>query len=218
MKLLARLPLSLRERLWRLCPRLTQDMASVARLLPVFAHLPRTNFVIIGAPGNSAHRGCHGRSHSIRTSSWCPTRLSISPITSDLPLDWYLAHFASALAGSPRHSPPVLGEKSARYCAIEPDRIRMLHRLVPDAKIILMTRDPVKRRWSHVKRFFSKRGIDPSPGRYRRCSTRGAARFPRRTRPLGEFSAIVERWTSVFPSRQFLIVSQEGKLAIRGGL
>jgi hypothetical protein len=187
-------------------------MASIERSSTRLAHLPRPDFIIIGAPkcGTSWLQRVLAQHPDI---VMVPDEIEYFSNHLDLPLDWYLAHFASALAGSPRHSPPVLGEKSARYCAIEPDRIRMLHRLVPDAKIILMTRDPVNRHWSHAKRFFSKRRINPRQGGIAAVPREELLAFLGDTRPLGEFSAIVERWTSVFPSRQFLIVSQEGTLA-----
>ena len=212
MKRLTRLPLSLARAAVAIAsaPRAGygQHRADSTRL----AHLPRPDFIIIGAPkcGTSWLQRVLAQHPDI---VMVPDEIEYFSNHLDLPLDWYLAHFASALAGSPRHSPPVLGEKSARYCAIEPDRIRMLHRLVPDAKIILMTRDPVNRHWSHAKRFFSKRRFNPRQGGIAAVPREELLAFLGDTRPLGEFSAIVERWTSVFPSRQFLIVSQEGTLA-----
>ena len=198
MKRLTRLPLSLRERLWRLRPRRVQDMASIERGSTRLAHLPRPDFIIIGAPkcGTSWLQRVLAQHPDI---VMVPDEIEYFSNHLDLPLDWYLAHFASALAGSPRHSPPVLGEKSARYCAIEPDRIRMLHRLVPDAKIILMTRDPVNDTGRMPSVSFPNensilaRVVSPLLPREELLA------FLDDTRPLGEFSAMVERWTSVFP-------------------
>ena len=50
----------------------------------------------------------------------------------------------------------MLGEKSAGYCGISRSRIKLVRRLLPDARLILMVRDPVARHWSHAKRYFSK--------------------------------------------------------------
>ena len=51
----------------------------------------------------------------------------------------------------------MIGEKSAGYCGISASRIRLVHRLLPEARLILMVRDPVKRHWSHAKRYFRRR-------------------------------------------------------------
>ena len=71
----------------------------------------------------------------------------------------------------------------------------MLHRLVPDAKIILMTRDPVNRHWSHAKRFFSKRRFNPREGGVAAVPREELLAFFDNTRPLGEFSSMIEKWT-----------------------
>lgn len=214
MKRLTRLPLSLRERLWRLRPHRMQDMASIERDATRLAHLPRPDFVIIGAPkcGTSWLQRALAQHPDI---VMVPDEIEYFSSHLDLPLEWYLAHFASALAASLQRlsAPRALGEKSARYCAIEIDRIRMLHRLVPDAKIILMTRDPVNRHWSHAKRFFSKRRFNPRKGGVAAVPSDELLAFFNNARPLGEFSAMIEKWTAVFPPRQLLIVSQEAALA-----
>ena len=211
-KRVIRLPLSLRERFWRLRPRRVQDLASIKRQASRLAHLPRPDFVIIGAPkcGTSWLQRVLAQHRDI---VMVPDEIEYFSNHLDFPLGWYLAHFKRALAISHQVSPRVLGEKSARYCAIERDRIRMLHSLVPEANIILMTRDPVERHWSHAKRFFSKRRINPREGGITAVPREELRAFLDSTRPLGEFSAIIKRWTSVFPSRQFLIVSQEATLA-----
>jgi hypothetical protein len=213
MKRLTRLPLTLRERLWRLRHRRMQDMASIERGATRLSHLPRPDFVIIGAPkcGTSWLQRALAQHPDI---VMVPDEIEYFSSHLDLPLDWYLAHFASALAASRQASgaPRALGEKSARYCAIELDRIRMLHRLVPEAKIILMIRDPVNRHWSHAKRFFSKRRFNPREGGVAAVPREELLAFFDNTRPLGEFSSMVEKWTAVYPARQLLIVSQEGAL------
>jgi hypothetical protein len=214
MKRLTRLPLNLRERLWRLRPRRMQDMAGIERGATRLAHLPRPDFIIIGAPkcGTSWLQRALAQHPDI---VMVPDEIEYFSSHLDLPLDWYLAHFANALAANPPRSgaPRALGEKSARYCAIDLDRIRMLHRLVPDAKIILMTRDPVNRHWSHAKRFFSKRRFNHPKGGVAEVPREQLLSFFDTTRPLGEFSSMIGRWTSVYLPRQLLIVSQEAALA-----
>ncbi len=133
----------------------------------------------------------------------------------DLPLEWYLNHFTRELAGMDRQAGTrrVIGEKSARYCSIDPERIRLVHRLLPEAKIILMTRDPVARHWSHAKRFFSKRRFNRREGGVLAVPREELFTFFERMRPLSEFSTIIGNWTSIYEPRQLLIISQEAALA-----
>ena len=165
MKRLTRLPLNLRERLWRLGPRRVLDMVSLERDAARFAQLPRPGFIIIGAPkcGTSWLQRALAQHPDI---IMVPDEIEYFSLHFDLPIEWYFAHFTRATAATPQTSrnPRALGEKSARYCAIDLDRIGMLHSLVPEAKIILMTRDPVTRHWSHAKRYFSKRRLNPRTG------------------------------------------------------
>jgi hypothetical protein len=136
----------------------------------------------------------------------------------DRPLDWYVARFEGLLATSdkPKRLAPgeklFLGEKSAGYCGLSPARIRLVHRLLPDARLILMIRDPVARHWSHAKRYFSKakaqrRGFKSLDSRQQ------LERFFRQTRHYSEFSKMIENWTNVYPAKSLLIVSQEAALA-----
>lgn len=55
---------------------------------------------------------------------------------------WYEKHFNKAEASH------VVGEKSATYHA-DSKALQRLHQLYPRAKIIFVTRDPVKRAYSH---------------------------------------------------------------------
>jgi hypothetical protein len=98
------------------------------------------------------------------------------------PIEWYLDHFArAAKAALSQPGPPrVIGEKSARYCSITPDRIELVRCLLPDVKLILMTRDPVARHWSQAKRFFRSAGstsarVASSAYRVRTCSSFSSA-------------------------------------------
>lgn len=132
----------------------------------------------------------------------------------ELPVQWYLDHFDKLLASAPHRSTPyVLGEKSARYCSISSDRITLIRRLLPDAKLILMTRDPVSRHWAQAKRYFSKKRFDKYGGGVLSVPRDELFDFFTRMRRLGQFSRMIEAWTAVFPRGQLLILSQESTLA-----
>jgi hypothetical protein len=93
------------------------------------------------------------------------------------------------------------------------DRIRRVRDLLPDAKLILMTRDPVSRHWAHAKRYFEKRAFRERETAVLRLPRRKLFEFFLRNRALGEFSKIIANWTAVFPPEQLLILSQEKTLA-----
>lgn len=70
-------------------------------------------------------------------------------------LDWYLAQFDGALAGQ------LLGEATADYFARRSAMGRIASTL-PNAKLIISMRDPVKRAWSHYW-LLRERGIETRP-------------------------------------------------------
>jgi hypothetical protein len=135
----------------------------------------------------------------------------------DRPLQWYLDHFKEltkqegAKAAEPGQK-LVIGEKSAGYCGISASRIRLVYRLLPEARLILMVRDPVKRHWSHAKRYFQK---EKSQERgYRSLDSRQKLfEFFKRTRRFSEFSKIIESWIKVYPSESLLVINQEDAFA-----
>ena len=212
MKRLARLPLALRERLWRFRPRRAPTLSDIDRDSARLSHLPRPDFLIIGAPkcGTSWLQRALAQHPEIVV---VPDEIEYFSAHLDFPLDWYLAHFARALAESPQRARRVVGEKSARYCSIAPESIDLVHRLLPEAKIILMTRDPVARHWSNAKRYFSKRRFNPREGGVLAVPQDELFTFFERQKRLSEFSAMIADWTSIYPARQFLVMSQEAALA-----
>jgi hypothetical protein len=173
------------------------------------------DFIIIGAPkcGTSWLQGVLSQHPNI---VMVPDEIEyFSAHLERYPLDWYVHHFTQCLASAAATKPKidVIGEKSARYCSITLDRIRVIHRLLPDARLILMTRDPVARHWSHAKRYFSKQRINSHKDGVLAVPQSTLFDFLTSTRPLGEFSTMIANWTAVYPREQLLIVSQEKTLA-----
>jgi hypothetical protein len=84
--------------------------------------------------------------------------------------------------------------------------------LLPDARLILMTRDPVSRHWAHAKRYFQKERFDKHGGGVMSVPRDELFDYFTRMRRLSQFSQMVANWTSVFPREQLLIVSQERTL------
>jgi hypothetical protein len=206
---------SVRRRLERIRYRgRSQDLDAVARAAPRLSRLPRPNFIIIGAPkcGTSWLQRALAQHPDI---VMVPDEIEYFSRHLDYPLKWYLNRFARQLrarTGS-ADGPRAIGEKSARYCTISPDRIRLVHRIVPEARLILMTRDPVARHWSQAKRYFSKRRFNEQECGVLAIPRERLFAYFKSMRPLSEFGTIITNWTSVYSAKQLLIVSQEKALA-----
>jgi hypothetical protein len=174
------------------------------------------DFLIIGAPkcATSWLRAALAQHPQVRI-----VRDEIEYFSShvDRPLQWYLSHFEE-LAGQGdaaelgEGEKLVMGEKSAGYCGISPARVKLVHRLLPDARLILMIRDPVSRHWSHAKRYFSKEKSQ-AKGYQSLDSRQKLYEFFTRTRRFSEFSKTIENWTSVYPPERLLVISQESAFA-----
>jgi hypothetical protein len=180
---------------------------------PAGADLVRPDFIIIGAPkcGTSWLQGGLGQHpHVIAV----PEEIEYFSLHLDYPFEWYAEHFARRLdeMRDAKRAPYILGEKSARYCAMPLENIKHLYERLPKARLILMTRDPVSRHWAHAKKFFAKRKLINPDQAVLSMRRRKLFNFFETMRPLGEFSKIMANWTSVYPKEQLLVLSQEKAL------
>ena len=177
------------------------------------ADLLRPNFLIVGAPkcGTSWLMGGLGQHPNV---IMLPEEIEYFSLHLDYPLAWYAEHFARQrdTVKDAKRAPYLLGEKSARYCAMPIANIEHARKVLPDAKLILMTRDPVSRHWAHAKKFFAKRKLINPDQAVLSMNRRKLLEFFEAMRPLGEFSKIIGNWTSVYPKDRLLVLSQEKAL------
>jgi hypothetical protein len=180
------------------------------------ARLPYPHFIIIGAPkcGTSWLQGALGQHPHVIV---VPDEIEyFSSNLERYPLAWYRDRFAHRVTAQSRAkgAPYVVGEKSASYCSIPVNRIQLMHRLLPDVRLIMMTRDPVARHWAHVKQYYAKpRHQKPGWADVLAVPRRRLFSFLTRTRIFGQFPRMIANWTSVYPPGQLLIVSQEHAFA-----
>lgn len=180
------------------------------------ARLPYPNFIIIGAPkcGTSWLQGALGQHPNVIV---VPDEIEyFSSNIGKRPLTWYTDLFEERvrLLSGEKSTPFLVGEKSARYCSLPPDRIQLVHRLLPDARLVLMVRDPVSRHWAHAKQYFSKPRIaEREGGDVLSLPRERLFDFFGRTRMLGDFSAMISSWTAFYPPEKLLIIAQEHALA-----
>jgi hypothetical protein len=174
------------------------------------------HFIIIGAPkcGTSWLQGALGQHPNIIV---VPDEIEyFSSYIGKQPLEWYLDHFEQQVQvqSASKASPYLLGEKSAHYCVMPAEGIQTVRDLLPDVRLVLMMREPVSRHWAHTKRHFSKARIAEREGGDVLSVPRDRLYdFMTRSRNLGEYSAMIHDWTTIYPADQLLLVAQENALS-----
>lgn len=106
--------------------------------------------------------------------------------------DWYAEHFKSAPAGLPK------GEATPMYLC-DPDAAQRIRDTLPEARFIVMLREPVSRAWSHYRMARSKQHIEAD---LETLITTEDARVLGR----GLYARQLEHWFSLFDRDRFLIL------------
>lgn len=131
---------------------------------------------------------------------------------------WYRAHFG-------RVGEPGLNLDSSPYYLFHPAVPQRLHALLPEAKLIVLLRDPVRRAYSHYwherdkgrEKLEFEDAIDAEPGRIEAAHARladGTLEFSREHQHFsylarGRYAEQLERWFAVFPRERFHVVRFE---------
>jgi len=131
---------------------------------------------------------------------------------------WYRAHFG-------REGEPGLNLDSSPYYLFHPAVPRRLHERLPDAKLIVLLRDPVRRAYSHYwherdkgrERLSFEDAIAAEADRLGNSEQRLADGTLARSREHQHFSYLargryaeqLDRWWAVFPHEQLLVLKFE---------
>jgi hypothetical protein len=109
---------------------------------------------------------------------------------------WYASLFDNARDRVP-------GEITPAYSCLDDAAISHIHSLMPDARLILLLRDPIERAWSHARMDLAAFGRQPvraiEEARYREHF----ASFASRRR--GSYPAMIDRWLTHYPGAQLFI-------------
>jgi hypothetical protein len=111
----------------------------------------------------------------------------------DRPLEEYAALFAGA--GSRRK-----GEITPAYGILPIERIRYIRAVMPEARIVFLLRNPIERAWSHAIMALVTHGgrrFEEIPPREFHDHFLSDANQDR-----GDYEAIWDRWTNIFPRQQ----------------
>lgn len=205
--------LDLIPRQGRLEARTARDIDRfVARGRP--ARVP--DFVIIGVPKSATSwlRAALDRHPAIGT---VQEEIEFFGANFEIGLDAYLARFAEGSAALDRRNAAGkrpygslrLGEKSASLAATSEARIGLMQRLMPEARLIIMLRDPVERHWAHAKRFFSKRRFGKKAFAVEEIPPAELEAFFLAAQRFGRYREMLERWWRVFGRESLLVLWQE---------
>jgi hypothetical protein len=114
----------------------------------------------------------------------------------DKPLSWYSKFFSAAGNRIP-------GDITPAYSFLDQARIRHIHSLIPQARLILILRDPIERAWSQALMILVRRKElvfnDIPLARLRKVIAK-----PRSLR-RGDYPSIIRNWSTVFPNDQLFI-------------
>lgn len=117
-------------------------------------------------------------------------------------LKWYFSHFSSG-----RNS--LVGEASPSYSLMRPSEIRYLKDHFPDLKIIFLTRDPVDRMWSAIKRIWTFAYMKDAF----QLGNDFWSLFKYMIKPsnlgFGMYAEIIDRWGKEFKQNQILHICYE---------
>ena len=172
------------------------------------------DFLIIGAPkcATSWLQSALNQHPQLRM---VPDEIEFFSSHVDRPLRWYLDHFKELDKEEGAASARSRGLSARRARAIAGSRRRGSSSCTgcfPMRRLILMVRDPVKRHWSHAKRYFQKEKSQER-GYARLNSRQRLFEFFKRTRRFSEFSKMIESWTKVYPPERLLVINQEDAFA-----
>lgn len=99
--------------------------------------------------------------------------------------------------------PRVTGDITPGYGALPISRIRFVRKLIPDARLILILRNPIERAWSHAL-------MDLVDTKQRRFEDVEAWEFrahfdSRSARRNGAYISMLDNWLHVYPEEQLLV-------------
>ena len=115
------------------------------------------------------------------------------------PLNWYLDHFKKG-------KNLCKGEVIPGYGIISNRRIKFIHNLNSDLKIIFIMRDPIERAWSHARMHFKDHGRDLKNVSDKEYINHFDSVLSQKK---GDYKTIIDNWKTIFPNKNFHIIFNE---------
>ena len=101
----------------------------------------------------------------------------------------------------------LAGDITPTYCTLPGAAIAHVARFMPEAKLILILRDPVERIWSHAAMYFRRYGQNGIEN----ANQAEVEAFLRRldVRARGDYDGMIGRWRAYYPTEQLFIGQYE---------
>lgn len=127
-------------------------------------------------------------------------------------LSWYEATFQPS---SDNPNPGIRGDISPWYARLSRRSVAAVHRVLPDARLILVIRNPIDRAWSHALMELALWGERPleqisSGGFIRRCERIRQIRF-------GDYERILDHWLAYYPAEALFVETYDRMSGDSGG-
>lgn len=115
-------------------------------------------------------------------------------------LHWYRNQFTVSNSAQP---PLALGDISTLYARLSRQSVAFIRQLLPQARIVLILRNPIERCWSHALMELAR---DTNKNLSTLAPETLLRRFERtRQTRFTDYLQIIQRWTEFYPSEQFHI-------------
>lgn len=102
----------------------------------------------------------------------------------------------------------VTGDITPGYARMERDRVARVHRLLPDARILYLLRDPIDRAWSQAAMYFRQYHGSASIADVDPAEVRRFVLNPYNLRN-GEYSRTLALWQEYYPAERMLLLSHD---------
>jgi O-antigen/teichoic acid export membrane protein len=128
---------------------------------------------------------------------------------------WYRSHFATALVRGPATAPRKIAAEATANYFFHAEGAALLARAAPDARAVVILRDPVERAWSHW-RAQTRRGLetlsfedalDAEPERLATLPTEARANIAYVGQ--GRYADLLPEWQDAFGDRLLVLLSEE---------
>ena len=93
----------------------------------------------------------------------------------------------------------VCGEVTPAYSKLDADQVARIARLLPDARVLFLMRDPLDRAWSSARMSSDRRGLDLAD------EARWQSHFDNQRKLRGDYLRTLRHWRAHYPPERFFV-------------
>lgn len=128
---------------------------------------------------------------------------------------WYRSHFATVLVRGAAHAPRKIAAEATANYFFHADAAELLTRAAPEARALLLLRDPVERAWSHwrerTRRGVESLGFEDALAAEEERSVRAPREQQANVAYVGQglYADLLPSWQEAFGDRLLVVISEE---------